>query len=1659
MKKSFIYCNLVLAFMAFMLTGNMAFSQGFTYSVQNMQQTAANRLEFDVYLLDTDDSESFELAGSQLGFLFNSLIYTGGSVTVTIDNSTSGLNSFQQFTASPSVVTSLTGYPDQTLIRLAGRTPPGAGNGTIISTSGNGTLLTHFIITSTVNFTANSTPDFTFCASTATNPLYPTRVSEYVNNINTARTVTPGVNAIVADNPLLNPPPSAYNVIGGGDYCEGSGGSPVGLSNSETGVTYTLYKDAVAQTPTIEGTGSSISFGNQLAGTYTVTGTNSSGTTDMNGSAVVTELAAPSSPVQTINCDAGAGNAVVTVTSPTGSGYQYSLDGGTFQSSTSFSSVANGSHSVTVRNSSGCETTGPVFEVSCGCSNPPTLSLSSISGTTCGTEPVTVSSNSFGGSATAVTIKHDGSGTVTPEVSGSSPFAFTYYPLAADAGNVVEITIATDNPLGSPCESATATYSLTVFALPSAPLISTVTQTTCSVGTGSVVLNGLPSSGTWILTRNPGGITTGGTGTSITVSSLNPGDYTFTVTNSNGCTSEASSVVTINAQPPTPSAPVIGTITPPTCTELTGSVVLNGLPSTGTWTINGSPGGITTSGTGTSTTISSLSPGTYTFTVTNSYGCMSPGSSDAVIPEQPPTPDAPVVGEISPPTCTVSTGSVVLSGLPSSGTWTVTRYPGEVTTSGTGTSTIIGNIPQGTYNFTVTNAGGCVSGFSEDVFIPAQPPVPAAPTVGAITQPTCNVATGSVTLTGLPSNGVWILTRTPGGTTTTGSGSSITITGLSSDTFTFTVTNEAGCTSDPSANIVINAQPPTPAAPAIGTITHPTCDDASGSVILNGLPSTGDWIITRNPGGTTTSGSGTSVTITDLSSGNYSFTVTNENGCTSDESEQVTINEQPPSPATPSQTVDCSLGAGDAVVTVTSPIGSGLEYSLDGGTFQSGTIFYGVDNGTHVIIVRNSDGCTTTGSSFDVSCGCADPPTITLSSLSGSACGTDPVTVNDNTFGGSATNVSITHNGAGSLSPSSANTSPFSFTYTPVVADEGSVVEIRITTDNPLGTPCSATTATYTLTVNTIPGAPVVGTITHPTCAVATGSAVLSGLPATGTWSLTRSPGNVTVTGTGSSTTVTGIPSGTYTFTVTNGSGCVSESSGQVVINPQPPIPTAPVIGAITHPTCELSTGSVVLEGLPSTGTWIITRSPGSLTRTGTGSTTTFTGLLEGTYTFTVANSSGCTSEQSEEVLINPQPETPTRPSVGTITPPTCIVPTGSVNLFGLPATGEWILTMYPGTITTTGTGTSTTLSGLVPGTYNFTLTNEAGCVSLPSANVVIPAQPPTPTAPLIGMIVQPTYAVPTGSVVLEGLPSPGSWTVTRTPGNVITSGTGTSTTITGLEPGVFSFTVTNSFGCTSMRSENVVISTPGTPDLIINDPDPVCYPETVDLTVDEITEGSTPGLNYTYWLDSQAIQEYQTPTEATEGIYYIRGMTVSGFFDIKPVVVTVDQPPVADAGPDQVLSYVFNTELNAAPLAQGHGIWQVVEGSGTIANDTLPTTAVSELSLNENVFLWTVTNGVCPAATDFVSIIVNDLVIPTLITPNLDGRNDYFVIRGIETLGQTELIIFDRRGAVVYKNDNYDNSWDGVDQNGKMLPADTYFYTIKSSNGNSHSGYIVIQR
>jgi gliding motility-associated-like protein len=342
--------------------------------------------------------------------------------------------------------------------------------------------------------------------------------------------------------------------------------------------------------------------------------------------------------------------------------------------------------------------------------------------------------------------------------------------------------------------------------------------------------------------------------------------------------------------------------------------------------------------------------------------------------------------------------------------------------------------------------------------------------------------------------------------------------------------------------------------------------------------------------------------------------------------------------------------------------------------------------------------------------------------------------------------------------------------------------------------------------------------------------------------------------------------------------------------------------------------------------------------------------------------------------------------------------------------------------------------------------------------SLVVYEEPPAPES---STIIQPTCLKPTGSVLLQRLPPLGTWELTRLPDRVKISGKGITTTVSSLNKGSYNFFITNSSGCSSPLSANVVIDpVPQAQPISITDPPPACYPSTVDLTAASITAGSSPGITYSYWKNSSATINFSTPESATEGIYYIRGTDMNGCSEVKPVRVTILQKPNANAGTDQVLDYQFETQLAAErPGTNETGKWSVLSGSGLFTDNTDAGTTVKNLSTGRNVFLWTVTNKVCGPSSDSVSVNVKDLVIPTLITPNMDGKNDYFIIANDERLGRTELIIFDRRGVQVYKSMNYDNRWNGVDFNGAPLEDDTYFFLLNPEKGKSFSGYIVIRR
>ncbi|SMG52977.1 gliding motility-associated C-terminal domain-containing protein, partial [Marivirga sericea] len=96
-----------------------------------------------------------------------------------------------------------------------------------------------------------------------------------------------------------------------------------------------------------------------------------------------------------------------------------------------------------------------------------------------------------------------------------------------------------------------------------------------------------------------------------------------------------------------------------------------------------------------------------------------------------------------------------------------------------------------------------------------------------------------------------------------------------------------------------------------------------------------------------------------------------------------------------------------------------------------------------------------------------------------------------------------------------------------------------------------------------------------------------------------------------------------------------------------------------------------------------------------------------------------------------------------------------------------------------------------------------------------------------------------------------------------------------------------------------------------------------------------------------------------------------------------------------------------------------------------------------------------CGSKTDSVFIEIKDfsnIILPNIITPNGDQKNDKFVID--ERLQNAALSIFNRYGKLVYKNPQYLNDW-----NSGNLNSGNYFYLITLECGDVFKGWVEVRK
>ena len=690
---------------------------------------------------------------------------------------------------------------------------------------------------------------------------------------------------------------------------------------------------------------------------------------------------------------------------------------------------------------------------------------------------------------------------------------------------------------------------------------------TCNVA--SVTLNGSASSGganfTYLWTTTNGNIVSGNTTTMPVVNAA--GQYVLTVTNTNnGCTASSSVSVTANTTPPNADAG------PSQSLNCNNSVaVLNGSSSSqgANFTYAWAGPGIQSGGNTTNPTVNA--PGSYFLTVTNtSTGCTATDSTSVFqIPQL--TASIPVSMNVD---CNGNNaGNAAAEGSGGAGTYTFSWSNGAMGAQAT-------NLSAGTYTVTITDEDDCTATASVTI---TQPPVLSA---NATSTGESSVGANDGTASANPTGGV------PGYLYTWSNGASTqTITGLSAGNYTVTVSDENGCSSV--QTVTVSSFNCSNFALSF-SVTNPSCNgNTNGSAMVSPSGGTMPYLVIWSNGTSTT-------TASNLAAGNYTVTVTDENGCV--ETGNVSLTAPPALNLSVSQqtNVFCNGAAsGSATVAASGGTPTYIYTWSNGGT---GAIQNNLAEGTYTVTVTDDNGCT---KAIQVNI-------------------TQPTVLNGN----------VTATGETSVGANDG---------TATAAMAGGVAPYQFTWNN------GATTSTIN---NLVPGEYCV-TVTDANSCTFTGCSTVSQFGCLGTATVIsgenvscfggntgmatilatgfNDPVSYTWSNGGTGTSIGGLTAGIYSVSVMDASGCTGTEEIEIT---EPEELSLSLISKTDVACAGQNTGAISVNASGGTSGYFFSWSNG-------GNTPTITFLPAGVYEVTLSDANNCNTTLSVEIEVEPDNEPP----------------------------------------------------------------------------------------------------------------------------------------------------------------------------------------------------------------------------------------------------------------------------------------------------------------------------------------------------------------------------------------------------------------------------------
>lgn len=183
----------------------------------------------------------------------------------------------------------------------------------------------------------------------------------------------------------------------------------------------------------------------------------------------------------------------------------------------------------------------------------------------------------------------------------------------------------------------------------------------------------------------------------------------------------------------------------------------------------------------------------------------------------------------------------------------------------------------------------------------------------------------------------------------------------------------------------------------------------------------------------------------------------------------------------------------------------------------------------------------------------------------------------------------------------------------------------------------------------------------------------------------------------------------------------------------------------------------------------------------------------------------------------------------------------------------------------------------------------------------------------------------------------------------------------------------------------------------------------------------------------------YQT----TSGIYTDTTTNQNGCDSIIQTTITVVPKPIADFEVKNTALSCEGTQVELLNNSTPNNSYLWDFGDGQTSTTEHPT-HVFTTSGNYNITL-TVDSNICSNShTQALSIEELELIIPNVVTPNNDDKNDFFTLPlAIELKECSSYKIYNRWGQLLYESKNTEK-WDARAKSGELVPKGTYFYIVE---------------